>query len=251
MGKFDGILLCSDFDGTFALNGVPIEANMKAIRYFRENGGLFTLASGRDYDFLMPLFEGYKFGVPMINMNGALIYDFDKREVLLERTMAGVSVEKLMQIVREVEGVRFINFFTKSGFKQVNIAEGDTFELITDHSDLYKFAVRVDGEKPEGDRAKDIIAQIMTDHVIERSSSNYIEVLERESTKSPNTIALKKAVGADTLVCVGDYENDIEMVKSADIGYAVANAIDELKAVADRVTVSCKEGAIAKIIEEL
>ena len=52
MGKFDGILLCSDFDGTFASNGVPIEANMKAIKYFRENGGLFTLASGRNYEFL-------------------------------------------------------------------------------------------------------------------------------------------------------------------------------------------------------
>ncbi len=250
MGKFDGILLCSDFDGTFALGGVPIEANMKAIRYFRENGGLFTLASGRNYGFLTQFFEGYAFGVPMINMNGALIYDFDNKKVLSERTMKGVNAEKLRRIVREVDGVNHINLFTKKGFRQINIAGGDTVDL-PDYSDFYKFAVRVDGEKPEGDRAKRIIAEIMTEHAIERSSSNYIEVLEKESTKSPNTLALKRAVGAHTLVCVGDYENDIDMIKSADIGYAVANAIDELKAVAHRITVSCEEGAIAKIIEEL
>lgn len=250
MGKFDGILLCSDFDGTFASGGVPIEANMKAIKYFRENGGLFTLASGRNYNFLAPFFEEYRFGVPMINMNGALIYDFDKKEILLERTMKGVSADKLKLIVNEVENVSHLNLFTKRGIRQINIEGGDTVDF-DDCSDFYKFAVRVNGDKLEGDRAKSIIANIMSKHVIERSSSNYIEVLERESTKAPNILALKKAVGADTLVCVGDYENDIEMIKKADIGYAVANAIDEVKAAADRITVACEEGAIARIIEEL
>jgi hydroxymethylpyrimidine pyrophosphatase-like HAD family hydrolase len=41
------------------------------------------------------------------------------------------------------------------------------------------------------------------------------------------------------------------MVKEADIGYAVANACDALKSVADRVTVDAKDGALAAIIEEL
>ena len=250
MGKFDGILLCSDFDGTFASYGKPVEANMKAIRYFRENGGLFTLASGRNYDFLETFFEGFDFGVPMINMNGALIYDFDNKKVISERTMVGIDAEKLNRIVRETEGVCHINLFTKSGFRQLCVSDGE-LEKTDDYSNFYKFAVRVAGEKPEGDRAKEIISKIMPEYAVERSSSNYIEVLERESTKSISTLALKKAVGAHTLVCVGDYENDIDMVKNADIGYAVANAIDEVKAVADRITVSCTEGAIARIIEEL
>ena len=40
-------------------------------------------------------------------------------------------------------------------------------------------------------------------------------------------------------------------LKNAAIGYAVANASDDLKAVADRITVSNEEHAIAKIIEDL
>lgn len=250
MGKFDGILLCSDFDGTFARGGVPIEANMKAIKYFKENGGMFAIASGRDHPFLENVFGDYKFGVPMICFNGAVIYDYDNKTVLSSRKMKGVSAEKLLQIASSVEGVTHLNVFTGKGFRKLEVSDGK-IEIPEDLNDFYKFAVRVNGEKSEGDAAKEMIAKIMTDHVIERSSSNYIEVLEPESTKSPSTLALKKAVGAHTLVCVGDYENDIEMVRTADVGYAVDNAIDELKAVADRITVSCEEGAIAKIIEEL
>ena len=47
MGKFDGILLCSDWDGTlFDGTSIP-ENNVEAIRYFQRNGGTFTLSSGR------------------------------------------------------------------------------------------------------------------------------------------------------------------------------------------------------------
>ena len=53
------------------------------------------------------------------------------------------------------------------------------------------------------------------------------------------------------LVGVGDYENDLTLIRDADIGYAVENATSSLKAIADRVTVSVNECAIAKIIEDL
>ena len=47
MGKFDGILICSDWDGTlFDGEKVP-EESVNAIKYFQENGGKFTLCSGR------------------------------------------------------------------------------------------------------------------------------------------------------------------------------------------------------------
>ena len=41
------------------------------------------------------------------------------------------------------------------------------------------------------------------------------------------------------------------MIREADIGYAVGNAIPELKFAADRITVSCSDGAISRIIEDI
>ena len=45
MGIFDGILILSDFDGTFAGEGGRIvDRNISAIEYFRANGGHFSFS---------------------------------------------------------------------------------------------------------------------------------------------------------------------------------------------------------------
>ena len=62
---------------------------------------------------------------------------------------------------------------------------------------------------------------------------------------------LKERLHADLSVAVGDYENDITLLRMADIGYAVSNALPCTLAAADRVTVSGGENALAKIIFEL
>ena len=57
MGKFDGVLLASDFDNTLvwtedalrqgtAMPQVP-ERNREALRYFMANGGRFAISTGR------------------------------------------------------------------------------------------------------------------------------------------------------------------------------------------------------------
>ena len=84
-----------------------------------------------------------------------------------------------------------------------------------------------------------------------RSSYHLIEILDKRLTKAGAALFLKEYTGAHTLICVGDFENDIDMIKSADIGYAVENAAPAVKLVADRITCSAKDGAIAKIIEEI
>ena len=53
-------------------------------------------------------------------------------------------------------------------------------------------------------------------------------------------------------VAAGDEGNDISMIEAAGTGYAVANAREEVKAAADRVTENDhNNGAIAEIIYEI
>ena len=53
MGKYEGYLIATDFDGTFAGPGAVISReNSLAIRRFQAGGGLFTIASGRIPSFL-------------------------------------------------------------------------------------------------------------------------------------------------------------------------------------------------------
>ena len=55
MGKFDGLLLVSDFDDTLydSRHRVP-ERNLEAIAYFRAQGGKFTVATGRAHRTFAP-----------------------------------------------------------------------------------------------------------------------------------------------------------------------------------------------------
>ena len=50
---------------------------------------------------------------------------------------------------------------------------------------------------------------------------------------------------------MGDYNNDVAMIREAALGIAVSNAVPEAKAAADAVTVSNEEHAIARIISDL
>ena len=50
---------------------------------------------------------------------------------------------------------------------------------------------------------------------------------------------------------IGDYYNDVEMLKNADISAATYGAPDDVKAIADYITVPCEEGAVADFINYL
>ena len=48
MGKFDGVMIVTDLDGTLLKNDKSIsQENLQAIRYFQEMGGLFSCVTGR------------------------------------------------------------------------------------------------------------------------------------------------------------------------------------------------------------
>ena len=84
-----------------------------------------------------------------------------------------------------------------------------------------------------------------------RSWAQSVELIPMADTKGMAVRRIADAIGAGLLVCVGDYENDISMLRAADIGYAVGNASDAVKSAATRVTVPCYEGAISHIIRDL
>jgi hydroxymethylpyrimidine pyrophosphatase-like HAD family hydrolase len=52
-------------------------------------------------------------------------------------------------------------------------------------------------------------------------------------------------------VALGDYDNDISMLRAAGVGVAVGNASENAKAAADRITVTNEEHAIARVISEI
>ena len=101
--------------------------------------------------------------------------------------------------------------------------------------------------------------------IVERIAANYpmLDMLrysgedlyrfaDREAVKwnAVKAVADYYDIGIDSVVAFGDDINDQEMVKNCGIGVAVANAIDEVKAVADYICDSNDNDGVAKWLEE-
>ena len=253
MGKFDGILITTDWDGTLFFNGDISKENIDAINYFMANGGKFTVCSGRYYKFLEQYRNKINPNTYFLCYNGALIINPDTKEVLHE----GFCDDYIFKIVdkllcSELDFLN-VNFYDDKNPEpiQLTIEEFKKTRESYEKRNLYKILFRF----PSVDmalKAKKILSEFdMRGYIAVRSWEISLEILKEENAKGYAIRRLKKALGAKTVVAVGDFENDIEMLKAADIGYAVENATDDLKAVADRLTVHAKDSALAEIISEL
>lgn len=250
MGKFDGVLLCSDFDGTLYYNNTISDENCEAIRYFQANGGLFTMASGRSPSYFKELSSLFIPNTYVIGLNGAAIYNLESEELLFTGYMPEHAYSFAAEVFTHNPDIRIVGFHT---FDACHSFEKGSFDPAFRLEVLAKLIFLVDAENSDRIKTSVDALTLPAGFNVSRSSIRAIEVLRTDSTKGSSVRRLASKLGdrVDLVVCVGDYENDIDMIKTADIGYAVENASDSLKAVADRITVPYNEHAIAKIISEL
>ena len=250
MGKFDGILLMSDFDGTIYCNETVSEENRRAIKYFQSEGGLFTMASGRPPMWLSPWQEYFTPNTYCAMLNGTLICDKDANEFIYESRMENDAYDVARLVYKECPAVEQIGFFTYDKICKTKCADDICDENIK--RPVFKLVVWTPADKSL-EYVEKLSSLLGEKYDVYRSWINGIEIHNAGCGKGNAVVFLKKLLGekARTVVAVGDFENDISMIRAADIGYAVGNALPSVKAAADRVTVDCTEHAIAKIIEDL
>ena len=258
MGKFDGYLFLTDMDGTLTQPGeVEISPeNCQAIRYFQSEGGYFTFASGRNYEmFATGIASVITPNAPILAYNGALIVSLDGKNIYYQGEISKEQMLLAFTAYDHCKGIKCFHVNTADSVKVYTFDEKDSPEARREFVDSFTspFVKMIAVMHNEGtDETYAEVKKIFSPYFnITRSWKFGIEFNNLRDSKGRAARWLKEKLGCHTLICVGDYDNDIDMVEAADIGYAVGNATANLKAVADRVTVHCRESAIAKIIEEL
>lgn len=245
MGKFDGILLLSDMDGTIARDGIISKENKEAVEYFKQNGGLFTYATGRMPKFIAK--SELSANAPVIAINGTLIYDAATGETLKKFTLPADTAEIAKKVTEYAHpscidictGTERIHFFNPSS------SDFDGFNQ-TIHKILFVF-----DSEDETLSVKRTLSKKYAHLDFERSWSTGLELRSGTSGKGVCLKLLKQMTGARLAVAAGDYENDLSMIAEADIGYAPADALLSVREAADRITVPFKQNVIASIIREL
>lgn len=251
MGRFDGILLTSDFDGTLAIDGKVPPENAKAITSFQEEGGLFSIISGRSPAFMRVLSLGYTPNAPFVGFNGAQVVDPADGRVLYDGGRDNLRILSFVLPVWELERDAILCMIIHTGEQQgIKISRGDPIEPEQIPLPVYKIVlVTAPGE---GERILRIFERESGGEFLAvRSWDVGVEILFPGNDKGSAALRVKRMTGSRILVSVGDYENDIDMLRAADIGVAVGNTLPSVCAAADRITSSCLDFAVASLIASL
>jgi Cof subfamily protein (haloacid dehalogenase superfamily) len=266
MGKFDGVLICTDLDGTLFRNDKTISReNKEAISYFKREGGLFTFITGRLPYYSMSAYHAAEPNAAFGCINGGALYDGAKKEYVWRCEVP----ETVMELVRYIDE-RFANVGIQvAGFQNTYfLKENDTMvwfrqvsnvpNLLCDYGHLQEPIAKIIFGSNDNDEIL-ALERALNEHPLSkefsliRTEARLFEILPKGMHKG---VALTKLVehlhiDAKKTFAVGDYNNDIGMFRAARYGIAVSNACKDALDAADFVTVSNEEHALARVIYDI
>lgn len=251
MGKFDGILICSDIDGTFSGADGTIQANTEAVKYFMDNGGKFTFSTGRAVGHIRKPEFINTLNTPVCLYNGGMIYDYENERILLEERL-NITVQDFITSMCKYNDI-VKEFYIFDNCKQDYIFYPD-FLSTTEESRLLK-PIKVifeckDVESADASKAFAQKQEIFSQCCIAKSGPLTVEFNSINASKGKGLKFIKNYIGdIHTAIGIGDNENDIPLIQDADIGVAVGDAPESVKQIADMIVKPCDEFAIKDLIE--
>lgn len=260
--KCENLLLVSDIDGTLIDSEYQIpRRNREAIQRFMEQGGGFSIATGRSWESVEKCLKGLRVNRPCVLANGGLLYDMERHQP--------VSVQALPPEAMEYAQL-FLTRFPQAGVEvftntDVWVLRGnDITRSHMYHEGLhFRTGTIEDIQEPwckvlvamrEQEELITYTRQMDTKGVrFVASSDRYWEMLPEGADKGSGIRRLAELYGypMNRVAAIGDYYNDLEMLQTAGITAVPQNAPEELKQYADLVVCHCCDGAVADFVEFL
>lgn len=272
MGIYSDILLTVDFDRTLTAPDSTIPArNLEAIRYFMENGGAFTVNTGRSVAMTKAFRDIVPVNAPLLLYNGSAAYDLKTETLEFTHEIPlkqGDVVRKCMEIFPDM------TVEVQSIYAHHRFAENPMWDAFSDNNQCARTAAQPDddlgpfikftlygeirdvtvadlfsgseAEKQRMDEVEQQLNDLFGDSCeVFRAAMRIIDVHAKGVSKNRSARELQQRLGKKILVCVGDGENDVSMLRGADYAFAPADGV-----VADRFPNVCKcaDGAVADVI---
>ena len=150
MGKFDGVLIASDFDNTMVYtegalrSGGPVPAisreNRDAIEYFMAQGGTFSVATGRALPSFASVMDGVPMNGPTVLFNGAAIYDFPAGRYLRTAFLPECIRDHVRQLSQLMPGLTYEIYHDDNSIHVVNPNEITARHLHLTHTPSQQIA---------------------------------------------------------------------------------------------------------------
>ncbi|MNB81897.1 Sugar phosphatase YidA [compost metagenome] len=257
-------LIAIDIDDTLINDDKEVTpATQKALEAAVAAGVVVTLATGRAYASAQAIARQTGLNVPIITYQGALVKNLLDEKVLYERYVPQDAVRKLFEYCIEH------NLHLQTYIDDKLYSREENQKLI-DYAALNKtqYYIEPDWKKlldyqtpklliiddPDFlDELAPKLHELLGEEVhITKSKPHFLEIMHKEGTKGLALEFLADYFKCDLsqTIAVGDSWNDHEMLETAGLGVAMANAIPALKEIANYVTASNNEDGVKQVIDK-
>lgn len=258
--------LVSDLDGTLLNDSKEISAeNRDSIALFRENGGIFTLATGRSYKESIKFIEQLQLTCPVILYNGAMIYDPATGQL---NPVCLISRSLMLSILKDLEQKlpSSVDIFVYGTDKIYGTQVGEltkawsdadfSLELLPSFASLPDDVVCVKlVAVADTEEMKELVqwsranSHLPIDCVL--SADHYFEILPAGASKGNALLKVLKTLGfsPSQAAAVGDHLNDLSMFRIAGLPAAVKNAHPQAQNQARLILPSNNDSAVAHLIQ--
>ncbi len=256
-------MVATDIDGTILGESFEFSpAVVECIKNLSEKGIKVVLVTGRMHLAALKLAQKLGLKTPIVSYQGGLIKEqngetlYQKnlnperaKEVIKWAKNNNVHINLYMDDVLYVENDNIaIKRYTGERFIPYKVCNFDDLDINNVNKILaidFNDANRVTGWV-------EILKNLMPELYIVKSTPYFCEVSNRQPKKTCAVEFLQNYWGLnkEQILCIGDQNNDIELLKSGGIAVAMGNATEDLKSVADYVTDTIDNDGFVKAMEK-
>ncbi len=262
LGKINIKIAFFDIDGTLTNSNKELSKNtINALNKLIANNIYIVLCTGRINNYVTKYLKKINKSKYTISNNGALIYDNDLNKPIIKHTLDEKYLDYLWEYALKTKSSFIINTINnKYGNKFV---KNNDVIIINSLSEIKFDKLQIVINNGDINIMKDLEIKINNTNlkVINKSfdylnnvrDGYYFFDIVNEYVSKGNAInSLLKIlnINKENSICFGDSVNDISMFNSVGISVAMGNSIDELKNIADYVTVTNDNDGISKFFDK-
>ncbi|WP_143316577.1 Cof-type HAD-IIB family hydrolase [Clostridium sp. HBUAS56017] len=269
-------LICIDMDGTLLDNNhILSNENKSAIIEAHNKGITIAVTTGRLFASAKCYYDLLGIDGPIIASNGTYIREKAKKDFIYKCTFSLDEVKHIYEVIKKNSlSCIFYTADTAISSSEINkdhpyiqnnktLAKEDKIKFVV-KEDLLPVLEEFDGEILKGiavendERKKENLFKVKEElkslgkFEVVSSGSNNFEIMKKGSSKGDAVKRLSEILGIkrEEIICVGDNENDLSMIRYAGLGVAMGNAADILKAEADYITDTNLNSGVGKMIKK-
>ena len=260
-------LIVLDLDGTLLTKEQQILPYTKNVLLEAQaQGHHVMIATGRPYRASLPYYQELNLKTPIVNFNGALVHH--PTDASWKTMHSPVSMSVVHDVIDSTQKIQYENLIAEvmddvylhkeneelrnifyMGNPQVTI--GDLkFNLHQDPTSLLIHATHANIPLIR-QHLQDVHAELV-EHRNWGAHFPIVEIVRLGINKAVgiSKVAHEFGIPVERIIAFGDEDNDLEMIDYAGIGVAMGNGIEQLKSIANEVTLSHEEDGIGAFLAD-